>query len=118
MQHAYWLLEKRKIVRVSTPALRGAGTQGPRRPRFPFFVLQCQRAGGSAAEATLPNPQWKQNRQWESTTAEVSAEKISVMPRFCPMDRAVAFSPAGWEPPAQKGYLGIGPLIVKGVEAV
>ena len=72
MQHAYWL-EKRKTVRVSTPALRGAGTQGLRRPRFPFFILQCQRAGGSAAKATLPNPQWKQNHPWESTTAEVTA---------------------------------------------
>jgi len=85
VQHAYWLLEKRKIVRVSSPVLRGTGTQGLRRPRFPFFVLQCQRAVERVVETTLPNPQWNQKARWESTTAEdrPGSEKTRGIPRNC-----------------------------------
>ncbi len=85
VQHAYWLLEKRKIVRVSSPVLRGTGTQGLRRPRFPFFVLQCQRAVERAVETTLPNPQWNQKACWESTTAgdRPGSEKTRGIPRNC-----------------------------------
>jgi hypothetical protein len=44
----------------------------------------------------------------------VSPEKNSVKPRFCPMDRAVAYSPAGsGHRPARSRYLGTVPPIVK-----
>jgi hypothetical protein len=74
--HAYWLLKTQTTVRVSLLApLTGRTRKDLRRLRFPFFILQCQRAGGREAEATLPNPQWKQIRHQESTTVEAYPEK-------------------------------------------
>src|SRR5262245_62951388 len=59
-----------------SPLLQGE-PQGLRRLRFPFFISQCQRAGGVQRRATLPNPQWKQIPHLESTTAGASREDPS-----------------------------------------
>jgi len=61
-----------------------AGTQGLRRPRFPFFISQCQRAAGSAASCHLPNPRWKQIPHPESTTAVSVPRRTQALLRFCP----------------------------------
>src|SRR5207344_1731844 len=39
----------------------GTNTQGLRRLRFPFFISQCQRAGGRAAESHTPEPPMEAN---------------------------------------------------------
>ena len=93
-QHAYWLMKTQDRQSLVANPLARTGTQGLRRPRFPFFVSQCQRAGGRAAETTLPNPQWKQILHLESTTAEASPETVPVKLRFCPKNRAAALNPA------------------------
>ena len=43
-----------------SPLLQGE-PQGLRRLRFPFFISQCQRAGGRAAESHTPEPPMEAN---------------------------------------------------------
>src|SRR5215813_7791256 len=73
----------------------GSSSQGLRRPRFPFFKSQCQRAVRREANAPLPNPRWKQILHLESTTAEAPLEKTRASSASVRKDRAVAYSPAG-----------------------
>src|SRR4029078_11085999 len=56
-----------------------AGTQGLRRPRFPFFVSQCQRAGGRAAGCHTPEPLREANPPSRVNDSRSVPEKDSVL---------------------------------------
>jgi hypothetical protein len=55
------------------------GTQGLRRPRFPFFVSQCQRAGGRAAGCRIPEPLREANPPSRVNDNRSVPEKNSVL---------------------------------------
>jgi len=55
-QHAYWLQKTQdRQSLICQPSLEGR-PQGLRRPRFPFFISQCQRALEIAADAVSRTP--------------------------------------------------------------
>lgn len=99
MQHAYWLLEKRKTVRVSTPTL----FRGPARKDSAVRVSLSSYYNVKEPVAERPKPHSRtpngSKTALGSQRQPVSAGKKNPgIPRFCPMDRAVAYSPAGsWE---------------------
>ena len=97
------------------PALKKAGTQGLRRPRFPFFQSQCQRAGGRAAVSHTPEPPMEANPpSGVNDSRSVSRDE----PRSCSASvrgsRGRVSSRRKWEQPARRIHLSRAPSLVKG----
>jgi hypothetical protein len=91
-----------------------AGTQGLRRPRFPFFQSQCQRAGGNW-QMPPPEPPMEANLPSGVNDRRSVTRAYSGLAPLLSEDRAVAYNPAGsGKRPARRGYLSSDPLLVKG----
>src|SRR5262249_20362947 len=96
-----------------SPLLQGE-PQGLRRLRFPFFISQCQRACGRAAESHTPEPLMEANPP-SGVNDSQRPEKTRANSASVRKDRAVAFSLAGdASNPARSDHLRLGIRLVKG----
>jgi len=82
---------------------------------FPFLHITMSKSLESCGRLPPPEPPMEANPPSGVNDSRGKPRGDSSKARFCPVDRAVAYNPAGtWERPARRGHLRRGPRFVKG----
>jgi hypothetical protein len=113
-QHAYWLLEKRKTVRVSTPASEEDRHARTPPSAFPFLHITMSKSRWKSSRSHTPEPTMEANLPLRVNDSRgVSREELGQAPLLSDGSRGRVQSRRKWDGPARSGYLGTAPPIVK-----